>query len=148
MPLGKDEQERLARICVFLATELGDLQGFLGTRQADYQSDGNLRRNLERCIENVVNASLDIAKILLVSEGLPIPPTYKEYFLQLPALSGFLDEALAEDLARWARLRNVLAHEYLDVRWRRIREFLDSGWQSHEALLKATESYLRKSTGP
>lgn len=147
MPPGKEEQERLARICVFLATELGDLQGFLGTRQADYQSDRNLRRNLERCIENVVNASLDIAKILLVSEGLPIPPTYKEYFLQLPAVGGFLDGSAAEDLARWARLRNVLAHEYLDVRWRRIREFLDSGRQSHQSLLKAAESYLRKAAG-
>jgi uncharacterized protein YutE (UPF0331/DUF86 family) len=148
MPLGKEEQERLARICVFLETELEDLRGLVGTQQAVYRTDRSLRRNLDRCIENIVNASLDIAKILLASEGLTIPPTYKEYFLQLPAVGGFLEGSTAEDLARWARLRNVLAHEYLDVRWPRIREFLDSGWQSHEALLKATESYLRKSTGP
>ena len=147
MPPGKEEQERLARICVFLETELGDLRGFLGTRQADYRADRNLRRNLDRCIENIVNASLDIAKILLASEGLTIPPTYKEYFLQLPAVGGFLDGSAADDLARWARLRNILAHEYLDARWPRIREFLDSGWQSHQALLKATESYLRKAAG-
>jgi len=81
-----------------------------------------------------------------VREGLPIPPTYKEYFLQLQAISGFLDESVAEDLAGWARLRNILAHQYLDIRWQRIREFLDSGWQSHESLLKATEAYLRRLT--
>ncbi|MCZ7627470.1 MAG: hypothetical protein C3F12_14020 [Candidatus Methylomirabilota bacterium] len=146
MPLGKEGQERLARILVFLETELADLRAFADMRYGNYQSDRDRRRNLERCIENIVNAALDIAKILLVSEGRPIPPTYKEYFLQLPAISGFLDEPVAEDLAEWARLRNILAHEYLDIRWQRIREFLDSGWQSYESLLKATEAYLRRRT--
>jgi uncharacterized protein YutE (UPF0331/DUF86 family) len=146
VPLGKEEQERLARILVFLETEIADLRAFADMRYGDYQSDRDRRRNLERCIENIVNAALDIAKILLVCEGLPIPPTYKEYFLQLPAVSGFLDESVAEDLAGWARLRNILAHHYIDIRWQRIREFLDSGWQSHETLLKATEAYLRRLT--
>jgi uncharacterized protein YutE (UPF0331/DUF86 family) len=146
VPLGKEEQERLARILVFLETELTDLRAFADMRYGNYQSDRAQRRNLERCVENIVNASLDIAKILLVSERLPIPPTYKEYFLQLPAVSGFLDESVAENLAAWARLRNILAHEYLDIRWQRIREFLDSGWQSYESLLKAAETYLRRLT--
>lgn len=144
MPPGKEEQARLARIVEFLRTELVDLQAFSSLRYAEYEADRHRRRSLERCIENIVNASLDIAKILLIGEGLPIPSTYKEYFFQLPAIRGFLDESTAEDLARWARLRNVLAHEYLDVRWQRIREFLDSGWQSHEIFLKTTEAYLRK----
>jgi uncharacterized protein YutE (UPF0331/DUF86 family) len=144
VPLGKEEQARLARIVEFLRTELADLHAFSSLRYAEYEADRHRRRSLERCIENIVNASLDIAKILLVGEGLPIPATYKEYFLQLSAIGDFLEESAAEDLARWTRLRNILAHEYLDIRWQRIREFLDSGWQSYETLLNATETYLRK----
>lgn len=144
MPPGKEEQARIARIIEFLRTELADLQAFSSLRYAEYEADRHRRRSLERCIENIVNASLDIAKILLVGEGLPIPATYKEYFLQLPAIGDFLEESAVEDLARWTRLRNILAHEYLDIRWQRIREFLDSGWQSYETLLNATETYLRK----
>jgi uncharacterized protein YutE (UPF0331/DUF86 family) len=29
-----------------------------------------------------------------------------------------------EDMAKWVRLRNILAHEYLDIRWKQIERFI------------------------
>jgi hypothetical protein len=82
MPLGKEEQERLARICVFLETELEDLRG-LGNPQAVYRTTA-ASRNLDRCIENIVNASF--MEILLASENLP--RTRNTSFNSRPGVSG------------------------------------------------------------
>ncbi|HID95445.1 MAG TPA: nucleotidyltransferase domain-containing protein [Candidatus Latescibacteria bacterium] len=41
-----------------------------------YNLDRDLRRNLERWLENIVNCSIDIAKIILASEGREIPGSY------------------------------------------------------------------------
>jgi len=73
----KADNERLMRIINFMELELNDLKRFTQIEYGEYQEDRDKRRNLERCIENVVNASLDIAKILLASQESEIPDRLK-----------------------------------------------------------------------
>jgi len=115
--------ERMMRIINFMEIELSDLKGFKRIEYREYQEDRDKRRSLERCIENVVNASLDIAKILLASQDSEIPDTYRQYFMILSA-SGLIAESSASRLAEGVGLRNILAHQYLDIRWRSIKKFL------------------------
>jgi uncharacterized protein YutE (UPF0331/DUF86 family) len=73
-------------------------------------------------VENLVMASLDIAKIILASEKKEAPQTYRE---TLRALGEFyFDTSFAQTLSSFAEFRNIIAHEYLDIRWDRIKNFI------------------------
>ncbi len=141
--LKKSYIERLGRIFDFMEVELGDLSNFFNLDYKTYQEDRNKRRNLERCIENIVNASLDIAKIILVSENREIPDTYKEYFLSL-GTSGLISDNLSQRLAEGTKLRNILAHQYLDIRWNSIKEFLSNKGEEYKEWLKTTKELVTK----
>lgn len=79
-----EDKARLIKIIDFLEEELSDLQNkFLNVDYILFQTDRDLRRNLERCIENIVNSSIDIAKIILINEDAAVPTTYREYFYNL-----------------------------------------------------------------
>ena len=143
MPLERDEQERLSRIVDFFLPELEDIKirhSYL--TQEEYFEDRDKRLVVERCIENVVNASLDIAKIILVGEKEAIPDTYRKYFYT-PCIRGLIKKKVSEALARGVSLRNILAHEYLDIRWERIKEFLRGDWKYYWKFMeKVKETYL------
>jgi uncharacterized protein YutE (UPF0331/DUF86 family) len=96
---------------------------------------------LERWVENLVNASIDIAKILLASEKQPLPQTYRETLWRLKTLPGFQGEWV-DGLAEHARLRNILAHEDLDLRFRYLFEFVSSAESLYSSLIEATEQFL------
>lgn len=135
MALEQADRERLARIADFLQIELDDVRTkFSQLNFKSYSQDRDLRRNVERCVENIINASLDAAKVLLVCREMAIPDTYREYFLSLHA-ADLLDKDTADILAEGVRLRNVLAHRYLDIRWKRVESFLRRDWKAYEGFL-------------
>lgn len=141
MELMPEERERLIRFVDFMESELADFGKFSSVDWKSYSSDRDLRRNLERWIENLVNCSIDMAKVILVAEGKAIPSTYREVLRGLGTTSLF-DEKFGGDISRWASLRNILAHEYLDVRWDSIRRFLDHSEPDYKALVKSIRSLL------
>ncbi|MBI5208026.1 MAG: DUF86 domain-containing protein [Candidatus Firestonebacteria bacterium] len=117
------DKERLIRIIDFLETELKDLPEFINLDQNTYEANSTKRRNVERWVENIANSSIDIAKILLASEKRRIYQTYKDAMQGLSTLENF-DSNTASQLAEFAKLRNILAHEYLDIRFARIQKFI------------------------
>ena len=132
MHLERPDKERLARIVDFLQDELDDFkEKFLTIDYKNYSTNNDIRRNLERCIENIVNASLDAGKIILINEKISIPDTYREYFLSL-GVKDILDKNTADILANGVRLRNILAHQYLDIRWQKLEKFIVSDWNAYE----------------
>lgn len=142
MVLEQADKERLARIADFLETELKDAKTkFKAVDFKVYSSDRGIARNVERCLENIVNSSMDAAKIILIDEKLPIPETYREYFLSLYT-AGLVDENTANKLADGVKLRNILAHQYLDIRWDRIKRFLAEDWKSYESFLDFIKKYI------
>ncbi|MDI6751725.1 MAG: DUF86 domain-containing protein [bacterium] len=140
--LEREDRERVLRILDFISTEIEDFEAkFTKVDFAVYSKDRDCRRNLERCIENIVNSSLDLAKIILITEDLLIPDTYAKYFLSLHT-AGLINEEDALSLGQTVRLRNILAHEYLDIRWSSIKGFLHEGWKIHQRLAKVAKEYL------
>ncbi len=135
------DKERIIRILDFLKSELRDAPQFVSITYEEYTIQPSLRRNLERWVENLVNASLDIAKILLASEKQPLPQTYRETLKRLQTLPGFQGE-WAEKLADNTRLRNILAHEYLDIRFRYLVEFASSAEMVYSKLMEAAHQFV------
>lgn len=123
MILGKDQKEDVARRIDFIRIQLKDLEQFKGLEWKTYSEDRNLQRNVERLVENVANASIDICKIMLVGEDIELPNSYKEIIFKLGEVRVLTPE-LAKKVAEYAGLRNFLAHQYLDLRWEKIKAFI------------------------
>lgn len=84
-----------------------------------------------------------MAKIILITEDLLIPDTYAKYFLSLYTAE-LINEEDAFVLGETVRLRNILAHEYLDIRWGNIKSFLSEKWKYHQKLVEIVVKYLEK----
>jgi uncharacterized protein YutE (UPF0331/DUF86 family) len=125
----------------FVRSELADLGAHRDMDWTAYQEDRSRRRNVERIAENVANAAVDIAKILLAAAGGPVPATYREVVLAT-APAGLADEVMAAELARLAQLRNALSHRYLDYRWDALKWFLRSGCTAVEAWIEACDRWV------
>jgi len=64
-----EDRERLIRYIDFMESELSDFPRFSKVNWKIYSENRDLRRNLERWIENIVNCSIDIAKVILIIEN-------------------------------------------------------------------------------
>jgi uncharacterized protein YutE (UPF0331/DUF86 family) len=142
-PLKKDQKEDIARRLDFIRLQVSDLSKFITITREEFARDRDLQRNVERLAENVANASIDIAKVLLVGEDIEMPNSYREIVLRLADLD-ILDRKLGEKMAEFAALRNILAHQYLDLRWQKIRDFLDAAPAVVSAFLTAVSRKLEE----
>ena len=141
--LGPIDRDRLVRILDFLEAELADIGDFTGLDPKRYALDAPYRRNVERWAENMINAAIDIAKILLSAGGQRIPQTYRQALENLALLDGFNGETAA-GLARFARMRNLPAHEYLDLRHRQLAAFVQETGPLFRGLLDYTRARLER----
>ena len=76
--LSETDRSRLERIVDFITQEMQDRETFLAVSLDRYRSDRDLQRNLDRWVEQLINAAIDTAKIVLASENRPVPQTYAQ----------------------------------------------------------------------
>lgn len=134
---------RLIKHITFLEDEIKDYEAFSLLSWEEYSKERDKRRNVERWIENIINSSIDIAKIILAQEGIPLPDTYKEIVTSLSLIAGF-DKGNIERISGWVKLRNIIAHEYLDIRWANIKRFISEAKPFYETFLNAVKGYLKE----
>lgn len=137
--LSNFDKTRLIEIVKFLTNEIDDWNIYLELGWDEYQNDRIKRRSMEHWIENIVNASIDIARILLASGKKSLPGTYREVLRSFMSLKNF-DKNTAERLGEFARLRNIITHEYLDIRWEQIRNFVKTA----KPLFEYTIEFIKK----
>ena len=135
------DRSRLQRILDFIDAELQDREQFRAVTLASYQTDRNLRRNLDRWVEMLINAAIDIGKIVLGSEQRPVPYTYGQILADLESIAPFSD--LVGRLKPLSTLRNVLAHEYLELRFGRVASFAGAGADAISRLPRLTQAWLQ-----
>jgi uncharacterized protein len=138
--LSATDRLRLVRITQYIRQELADAHMYRDVDRPKYLGDAHLRRGMERWVENLVNASIDTAKIIVASERLPMPHTYRGTMETLGALPPFAQ--LADRLAANTTARNALAHEYLDIRYPEVRRVADEAEELYGALADATERWI------
>lgn len=139
--LTSEDRDVLNKRLIFLKNELEDIAKFSQFTQFDYQRDRAKKREVERWVENLMNATIDISKALLASEHKDIPETYKKIVLHLYLLPDF-SQKLTKKLSNWTDLRNILAHEYLDIRWQRIKEFIQEAEPYFQEFIKAIKKFI------
>lgn len=89
-----------------------------------YQSNRGKRLELERWVENIINATIDICKIFLVAKNEEIPETTRDILFKMACLI-YQIETEAELFSELAKIRNTFAHHYLDIKWEDIKRFMD-----------------------
>lgn len=138
-----EQKVRLLERLQFLDEELKEIGIFEELTFKEYQDNKIQRRNVERWAENIINASIDIAKIVLASEKKMMPKTYEEALRNFGILAGLTEED-AKKLSRFANIRNILAHEYLEVLYGRIQHFIKESPPLYQKVLYFLETYLGK----
>lgn len=88
-----------------------------------YQSQRAKRLEVERWVESLINATLDISKMLLTIMGEEVPETSREILFKIGS-HVYNKEEEAEAFSELAKIRNTLAHRYLDIKWGDVRRFL------------------------
>ena len=136
-------KQRLLKHLNFLDIEIKDYEKFKSLLKDEYYEDADKRRNVERWIENIINSSIDISKVILTSEDISLPDNYKE-IVSLISIVKDLGFDKAEPLSRWVRFRNIISHEYLDIRWTSIKRFISETELLYRDFLDKAKNYLEK----
>ncbi len=142
----KEVRFRLIKHITFLENELKDYRVFKSLSWEEYNKERSKRRDVERWIENIITSSIDISKIILTSEELLLPDTYKGIVGSLSLVSGFDKDAM-EKLSKRVRLRNIISHEYLDISWSSIKKFIAETAPLYEGFLEAVRVYIEQKQG-
>ncbi len=136
-------RERIIKHVNFIEKEIEDYSFFRDLSWEEYNINRSKRRDVERWIENIVNSSIDISKLILTAEDIKLPETYREIISFLSLVKGF-DKEEMEKISRWVSLRNIIAHEYLDIRWASIKRFVQETEPLYKSFLERVKNYLRE----
>jgi uncharacterized protein YutE (UPF0331/DUF86 family)/predicted nucleotidyltransferase len=122
--MSEEDKFKVFRRLKFLEKEWWEFDKFKKMSWHEYRDESDKRRNLERWIENLVMACLDIAKIILASRKELIPDSYKDTLKVFIGINLKFSESEAEKFSKFADFRNIIVHEYLDIKWKRIGKFI------------------------
>ena len=136
------DKVRLERSIDFVRDQIPDFSNFANITQKQYERDISVKRNIERWAETLANAAIDIAKILIASKKRPIPQTYKSIIKELGFLDDF-DENIATKLSGYSDMRNILSHEYLDLRFTVLGKFIKEGEPLFTYLIKYAKDMIK-----
>ncbi len=134
IPLNEIQKISIAKRIDFIELELKDLEEYEGLSFDTYSQNRKARRDVERISENIANAVIDIGKLILAGEDIELPETYRDIFNKLVQVK-ILDGELGVRISDLVRLRNILAHQYLDIKWEMIKDFIARGKNDVKAFL-------------
>ena len=136
-----EQKTRLLARLQFLEDEFKEIGEFEKLTFKEYHDNKIQRRNIERWTENIINATIDIAKIILASEKKKMPGSYEEALRDFAMAAG-LTEGEAKKIAAFASIRNILAHEYLEILYGRIQNFIKESPLLYKKILHFLDNYL------
>ena len=108
-----------------------------------YESQRSKRLEIERWVENLINATLDISKMVLTIGREEIPETSREVLFRVGS-HVYGKEEEAETFSELARIRNTLAQRYLDMKWGDIKRFIQIAPQLYPPFLNFIKKEIEK----
>lgn len=122
----------------FIATEIKEFEQDYSTKTwKDYKRDRKLQKLMDRTVENIFTALIEICGTILTQEGISVE-SYAQVLSECAQRIGFSEEE-QEILAKIAIQRNRLAHRYLNFRWQAINMFIKNKSLILKLLTKISE---------
>ncbi len=134
------DRMRILEHLKFLENEFKEIQEIKKITWQNYLENSFDRRNIERWVENLVMASLDIAEIILASDKKNIPESYKDTLKKF--VSFYINNSVAEEFSEFAGLRNIVTHRYLDIKWKHIKNFVERAEKLYPIFIKKSKKLI------
>jgi len=90
----------------------------------DYQQDSKLQKLMDRTVENILTALIEVSGTVLVEEGIK-GDSYQDILMKVGELFSFSDKD-RKVFAGLSIQRNRLAHRYLNYRWHAIKAYKEA----------------------
>lgn len=124
MPEYRYAKGRILESIQFISEELREFEtDYASKTWKEYQEDKKLQKLMDRTVENILTALIEVSGTVLTEEGIPVE-NYGDALKKCSKLLGFSEEE-QESLSRLAVQRNRLAHRYLNFRWQAVKMFGD-----------------------
>jgi len=122
MPDFRYAQGRIPETVAFISEEIREFDADYAEKTwKDYRDDRKLQKLMDRTVENVLTALVEVCGTILSQEGTAVE-SYAEALSRSGKLFGFTEEE-QQRLEKLAIQRNRLAHRYLDFRWQAVSLF-------------------------
>jgi len=122
MPEFKYAKGRVSESIQYLSEEIVEFESeYADKTWKDYQNDKKLQKLVDRTVENVLTALIEVCGTILTEKGIGVD-SYSDALKKSAKLLGFSEEE-QDNLSRLAIQRNRLAHRYLNFRWQAIKMF-------------------------
>lgn len=116
---------RTSETLQFISQEMKEFEeNYANKSWKDYQEDTRLQKLIDRTVENILTALIELCGTILTEKGIPVE-SYAAVLKKAASLFG-LKEKEQENLVRLAIARNRLAHRYLNFRWDAIRLYKEN----------------------
>jgi len=139
MPEFNYARGRIGESLQFITGEIKEFESEYASKKFNnYQEDKKLQKLMDRTVENILTALIEVCGTVLVQEGIGVE-NYGEALALCSKLLG-LSTGEQECLSKLAVQRNRLAHRYLNFRWQAIKTYVDS----KDIILKIIESILKR----
>ena len=122
MPEFRYAAGRIAESVKFLSEEIREFnEEYVSKSWKDYQKDKKTQKLMDRTVENILTALIEVCGTVLAEEGIG-GDSYSDALRKAGGFFGLSDEE-QDNLAKLAIQRNRLAHRYLNFRWQAIKMF-------------------------
>jgi len=130
MPKFQYAKGRIRESIQFISQEMKEYeQEYAHQGLEDYQGNRKIQKLMDRTLENILNALIEICGTVLIEEGISVE-NYSEALKKCGKLFNLSSDE-KEILAKLALQRNRLAHRYLNLRWQAIKMYTE-----HRKLVK------------
>ena len=126
-----------------ISQNLADLRPIAALSLSEFMSDRLRRKAVERLLQEVVEAAVDVNLHVLRTLEVELPGDYYTSFIEL-GRRGVIVKNLAERLAPAAGLRNRLVHEYDTIDDSIVLDAVGLANHDFGAFVSAIEGYLRQ----
>ena len=139
MPEFNYARGRIGESLQFITGEIKEFESEYANKMFNnYQEDKKLQKLMDRTVENILTALVEICGTILAQEGVDVE-NYGEALAKCCKLLG-LSEEEQRNLSKLAVQRNRLAHRYLNFRWQAIKTYVDS----KDIILKIIDLILKR----
>jgi len=122
MPEFRYSRGRIQEAIRFISEEMKEFEEEYSRKiRDDYQNDRKLQKLIDRTVENILTALIEISGTFLTEKGIAAD-SYADA-LKKCAQGLNLSEEDQDKLVSLALHRNRLAHRYLNFRWQAIEDF-------------------------
>lgn len=124
MPESRYAVGRIIESLQFISQEMKEFdEDYVSKTWEDYQKDKKLQKLMDRTVENILTALIEVSGTVLTQESISIE-NYAQVLRECARTFGFSEQE-QEKLSKLAIQRNRLAHRYLNFRWEAISMFAE-----------------------